>query len=336
MRRPNVPLILINFSPEFMPACAKRALGYCVSDAEGYLRELTCRREQPDPLILDAIRDAVDRHACFLFTKPGCRFCEHAEALLADSYPDVDACARVGSTRPYRIGLAHALGVAPGNMSFPAVWIRGVYIGGADELTKMHSAGTLQERLSAPHQPMAPMGAALIKTRPKFCTQLAGSHAHLQTDGPCSASTSKWFCFQTKSYAQVIRMMSVFHVVALTIVLVCCEAGTQVGAGVASVICVLLLADLSFYILLGATPLTVFGNISTWLVWNVKGESIPALPYKAVWLVYVLTLGSATTLCGGDEYSGDVALCWQNNRGKFRAGLSWAIINSGVLAVFRF
>jgi glutaredoxin len=320
-----------------MSTCAKKTLGYCASDAEGYLRELTCRKERPDPLILDAIRDAIDGHAVFLFVKPGCGFCEKAKALLKDVYPQAKALSREGSTRPYRIGLAHALGVAPGNVSFPAVWIRGVFVGGADDLFKLHAARTLEEKLLAPHTPMAPMGAGLVKTRPKFCTQLAGSHAHLQTDGPCQASTSKWFCFQTKSYAQVIRTMSVFHVAVLAVMLVCLEAGTDVGASVAAVWTVVLFVDLVLFILLGATPLTLFGNLSTWLVWNVKGESIPALPYKFVWFVYVLALGRAAVLCSGnDAYDGSVALCWQNNTEEFRVGLTSGIVNSGFLAVFRF
>ena len=320
-----------------MLACARKTLAYCISDLEGYLRELTCRREHPDPLIIDAIRDAVDHTAVFLFIKPGCRFCEGALKLLSEHYPQAKSLSREGSTRPYRVGLAHALGVAPGNISYPAIWIRGVYVGGADDLFTLHSRGMLEEKLLAPHLVMAPMGAGLVKTNPKFCTQLAGSHAHLQTDGPCQASTSKWFCFQTKSYAQVIRTMSVFHVAVLALMLVCLEAGTDPGASVAGFCCIFLFFDLAAYILLGATPLTIFGNISTWLVWNVKGESIPAVPYKLVWLVYVLGLGRAGVLCARSEaYEGSVALCWQNNTAEFRAGLTTGIINSGVLAVFRF
>ena len=318
-----------------MSACAKKALGYCTSDAEGYLRELTCHREQPDPLVLDAIRDAVDHTTVFLFVKPGCGFCERASKLLSDNYPQAKALSRDGSTRPYRVGLAHALGIAPGNMSFPAIWIRGVYVGGADDLSNLHAAGMLEEKLRAPHLAMAPMGAGLVKTTPKFCTKLAGSHAHLQTDGPCRASTSKWYCFQTKSYAQVIRTMSVFHVAVLALMLVCLEAGSYPGADAAAVCFVILFVDLVLYICLGATPLTIFGNISTWLVWNVKGESIPALPYKLVWLAYVLALGRAGVLCI-DTFDGNLPLCWQNNTGDFRAGLTGGIVNSGFLAVFRF
>ena len=142
-----------------------RVLGYCAADAEGYWRGLTCRKEQPDPLVLDAIRDAVDRHAVFVFVKPGCGYCERAMELLSKFYPDAKARYRVGSTRPYRIGLARALGIAPGNISFPAEWIRGSYVGGADDLSRLHAAGLLEERLREPSRD-GTMGSGLPKSKP--------------------------------------------------------------------------------------------------------------------------------------------------------------------------
>ena len=130
--------------------------------------------------------------------------------------------------------------------------------------------------------------------------------------------------------------MSAFHVVILAMVLICLEARTNAGASIAFVLSAILFVDLAVYILLGATPLTIIGVLSTWLVWNVKGESIPALPYKFVWLVYLVMMVRAALQCSEEPYDGSLALCWSNNTSEFRTTLASGIFNSGLLALFRF
>ena len=129
--------------------------------------------------------------------------------------------------------------------------------------------------------------------------------------------------------------MSVFHVAVLTLILTCCELGTQGAMIFASILCGFLFLDLTMYTLLGATPLTLLGNLSTWIVWNVKGESVSALPYKIVFLAYLLVMGRAFVVCADNSYV-DVASCWTNNTGEFRTELITGITNSASLAVFRF
>ena len=117
------------------------------------------------------------------------------------------------------------------------------------------------------------------------------------------------------------------------VMLACGESNSLTGVTVGLVIAGVLCVDLSLYVCFGATPLTIIGNISKWLVWNVKGDAVPAIPYKVVFLVYVLSLGRMLLTCTAYENS---LLCWQNNTKEYRGALIGGVVNSGALAVFRF
>ena len=192
---------------------------------------------------------------------------------------------------------------------------------------------TLTSKIQGERSPMAEFGKGMIKTRPMFCSMLAGSEVSLATTGPCDSSTSKWYCFQTKSYAQVIRMMALLQVIVLLIVLGCGESNTLIGTNIAIVLIAVLSIDLIIFVLLGATPLTIFGNISKWLVWNVKGDAVPSIPYKFVFGTYILALGQILITCNTCDTSLE---CFQSNIVEYRATLIVGIINSGALAIFRF
>jgi len=304
---------------------------YCRDDLLSYIREFTCHQDRADPLVLDAIRTFVEKERVAIFVKPGCGFCVRTKALFSQHYPQVSVHSVIGSAHPYRIALARTLGVSA--VSFPAVFIQGKYIGGADAVSKLHNSNMLFAATNKDRTPMAPIGTAMVKTKPVFFSQLAGSHAHVETDGPCDASTSRWYCFQTKSFAQVIRGMSFIHVAILILILLCGESNSLMALNVAAVVVVLFLVDLIMYVVFGATPLTVAGNVTTYFVWNFKGNAVPAVPYKVVWFVYILAIVRSITICNNYD---NVQLCWLNNTVEYRVGLTSGIVNSGFLAVFRF
>lgn len=311
----------------------KNICTYLKNDLTTYLKEFTCSTTKTDPQILQAIKTTVETQCLVVFTKPGCGFCKRAKALLSEHYTNenIPLVEINGATKPYRVALAHVLGTSI--ISFPMVYINGNFVGGSDDVLRLHNQDQIHALIRGPRKTMPPFGQGILKTKPLFTTQLAGSEILLREGGPCDSSSAKWYLFQTKSYAQVIRMMSVFHVALLLLMLACGESNSLTGVTIGLVIAGVLCVDLSLYVCFGATPLTVFGNISKWLVWNVKGDAVPAIPYKVVFLVYVLALGRMLLTCTAYDNS---LLCWQNNTEEYRGALIGGVVNSGALAVFRF
>jgi glutaredoxin len=313
-----------------------KALAWLRADLTSYLLEFTCRKSRPDPEILQIIRSAVEQHTIVVFEKPGCGFCRRAKNLLAEHYSDdlaTPAHTLTGSTPEFRLALSHALGIS--SVTFPVIYCNGEYLGGADDLARSHNQETLRVKIQGGHTPMAAFGSGMTKTRPTLCSQLAGSNVAMSNGSCLDDSTSKWYFFQTKSYAQVIRMMSFFHVCIFVIMLACAETNSAGGIAAALIIGVLFMAELVAFVSLGATPLTLFGNLSTWLVWNVKGDAVPAIPYKFVFVVYIFALARMLSTCADPKYE-SVSHCWQNNTAEYRGGLIGGVVNSGALAAFRF
>ena len=310
---------------------SKTLCSYLQNDLFSYLQEFKCSGKKPNQKVLDTICDAIETHTLVIFAKPGCGFCKRAKKLFADHYTDTPAHVINGVSPEFRVALSRVLGMS--TISFPMCYIQGSYIGGSDDVARLHSNDELTSKIQGERSPMAEFGKGMIKTRPMFCSMLAGSEVSVATTGPCDSSTSKWYCFQTKSYAQVIRMMALLQVIVILIVLGCGESNTLIGTNIAIVLIAVLSIDLIIFVLLGATPLTLFGNLSKWLVWNVKGDAVPCIPYKVVFGTYILAFGRILITCNTFDTS---LQCFQSNIVEYRATLIVGIINSGALAIFRF
>ena len=318
--------VQVKVQPKHKALCA-----YLQHDLFSYLQEFKCSGKKPNQAVLDSICDAVETHPVVVFAKPGCGFCKRAKQVFADHYTDTPVHVVNGASPEYRVALSRVLGIS--TISFPMCYIQGSYIGGSDEVARLHSNDELTGKIQGERSPMAEFGKGMIKTRPVFCSMLAGSEASLANNGPCDSSTSKWYCFQTKSYAQVIRLMALFQVILMLIMLGCGESNTQIGTDIALVLATVLSVDLSLFVLFGSTPLTLFGNLSKWLVWNVKGDAVPCIPYKVVFVVYVLAFARMLATCSTFDNS---LQCWQSDTEVIRASLIGGVVNSGALAIFRF
>jgi glutaredoxin 3 len=309
-------------------------VSYIKKDCLSYFKEFTCTSSKPNPEILAAIRTAVETNKIVIFTKPGCGFCKRAKALFSTHYcQDVPFVEINGSTKEYRKALSVVVG-AP-IISFPMCYVNGVYLGGSDDAYRLHYENKLLSVLEDERVPMSDFGHGMIKTKPSYFTKLAGSEGgSLENRGPCDSSTSKWYFFQMKSYAQVIRMMSFIHAIILLIMLGCGESNTLIGTTIGVVMAAILCVDLTLYVCFGATPLTLVGNFSTKLVWNFKGDAVPSIPYKVVFVVYIIVLARLLITCN-NEYE-NALICWTNNTVEYRAELISGVVNSGSLAIFRF
>jgi hypothetical protein len=227
--------------------------------------------------------------------------------------------------------------LALSEVTFPAIYIQGSFVGGGDDVARLHQDDALKGLLDRDRVPFV-AGANDTKTPVSFCTQLAGAGVE---DGACT-STSRWYTFQIKAYANVVRGVSSLHIAFFVAMLLAFESATSdTGVLVALWLGAILAVDLALFCLLGATPLSMIGNVVTWAVWDVKGNAVPAVPYKVVFVYYVVVLVNIVHTCGfggglGLEATGGRLRCWQNHSAEFRGTLIGSITNSGFLAVFRF
>jgi glutaredoxin 3 len=82
-------------------------------------------------------------HDVAVFTKVGCPYCAKAEDLLASGLSRQGGAftllATVGTAAATRDALGRALGLP--TVTFPVIFVRGVYVGGSDELHELVDMG---------------------------------------------------------------------------------------------------------------------------------------------------------------------------------------------------
>ena len=173
---------------------------------------LTCRKEQPDPSS-STNTGRRDRHAgSFSGSRGG--YCEPGAPHVVLSRRQLDTGRSTRSTvsgSPAR--WASRLVISPSPPADPRI-----KRGGVDDLSS--SPGLLEEgcvnRISRWHQ----WDPVTKVSQNSALSRLAATR--LQTDGSCQVSTSRWYCFQTRSCSGH-STMSAFHVVILAMVLICLE-----------------------------------------------------------------------------------------------------------------
>lgn len=194
-------------------------------------------------------------------------------------------------------------------LTYPAIFVRGSFLGGFDQLTDAVESGNLQEFLVAEWQ--------------HFPSSLASRADPVQIlRGPRGQSC---YAFQLHTYANFIRMLSFLHVALFAVSL----TFTWFAPVVVCVIFWIVLVDLSIFVLLGPTPLAPICTVVMLASWRFRGNIVSSIPYKVIFAVYVAEI-AANLFCG----SGDFAQCIASS--GTRHMLSIAIFNSSLLAVFRF
>ena len=128
-------------------------------DIEAYCSELwsllRCGFSEVDAAALASIAEAVEGHDIVMYTKVGCPYCARASALVKNqqdkhalTQPGFTVFSSVGTEPEIRAALAFALRVA--SVTFPVVFISGLYAGGSDELGKLVELGELNRLLQSP------------------------------------------------------------------------------------------------------------------------------------------------------------------------------------------
>jgi glutaredoxin len=251
----------------------QKLLAFAKADLQAYMREYLCpEASQPEPLD-DRHVSLINRTDAVMFERAGCRYCELARRVLDEQRTaegdGAFALETVAVDATLKSGLSTALNCAP--ITFPAIFIRGAYIGGSDELQRLVSQGSFAQQVRQPFAEFAP-AAARKADSPVFCSQADGAAG---------------LTFQLQGYGNVIRAYSLVHVVVFCLVLGLRQEGHHAAS---AALLVYLVVDLFLFIVNGPAPLCPTGVLVQHLVWRRRGPPTSLLPYKFVFGVYVATL----------------------------------------------
>jgi glutaredoxin len=207
-----------------------------------------------------AVKEAVASADVVVYGLQGCVYCGVATKILDDENISYKVYYPQGSEEK---DLKTALGVPL--ISYPAIFVKGMYIGSYDKLEDAQRNGDLQKFLSMPMNPLAKSPDPL-----NLCRDARGG--------------SIW-SFQTYVNSNFVRAFHLFQIILLFVL------GGLAGTGspFALLIAYALLVDWVIFILLGPVP-SPFCTLLLAVVWKVRGPPVPAVPYKGVQLTYVVGL----------------------------------------------
>jgi glutaredoxin len=197
-----------------------------------------------------SVKEAVASADVVVYGKQECAYCAVATKIL-----DAE---KIAYKTYYPQGsevrdLKTALGVAM--ISFPAIFVRGMYLGSYDKLEDAQRSGDLEKLLQMPMNPLAK-----IPDPVNLCRDARGG--------------SIW-SFQRYVNGNFIRAFHLFQI--LLLILLAGMAGT--GSPFALGIAYFLLIDWAIFVVLGPVPAPICTLILA-VIWKARGPSVPAVPYK--------------------------------------------------------
>jgi glutaredoxin len=241
-----------------------------------------------------SVRNAVGAADVVVYSLDGCSFCQTAATLLDSK--------KIEFTTHYPKGsevsdLKTTLGVPL--IAFPAIFIRGRYIGSFDRLEDANNTGLLEELLAMPMDPLGklpdPMKLSVAARGGSILTfqrYLYGNWARV------------WHAVQAFSF---IAIMALSRMEGTSLIITCWFY--------------FLVFDWLVFIILGPVPAPL-GTLCLAVVWKFRGPAVPAVPYKIRQFFYV-------NLVNGMILDGRL-------NDAERAVLFAHIINSSLIAFFRF
>ena len=217
----------------------------------------------------------------------------------------------------------NAVGIALnlGDLTYPQIVIRGRYVGGSDDLRELIDSGEFATLLSMNRHdvddshPIEWYAPLLQRSQRPQLLNIPGGSPYF----------SNWYFFQGYMYSNLVRYISMIHTIILGVCLLIipfAENGTDSYRFIQVALSILLL-DILAILLFGPSPFSFSGVVSTYFGWKYKGNSTSSLPYKFVWLIYVISL-SPYLLENSITSNASIAT------------ITSTLVNSVVLVVFRF
>ena len=293
------------------PSLPARLLEYVADDVRSYLSEFRCGREDPAAIRAAgvALEDAVTKHDVVVLAKRGCGACARASKLIATAQapgePAFSSWRREIADDRVMVAAARRALAGAWTGGFPIIFVRGTFVGGADELAAMRADGRLAPALAAERAPFAASGDA------ELSDDVRAGLAPSLLRPPRGAY---WPLPQWYGYANVLRGQAALHTAVLAALYAIAKAGAR-RSPLSTGLTVLLLVDFAATALNGPAPLAPFGAAATRALWFRRGAAVNAVPYKLVYALYFYLLCSEFP-AAAEVYPG-------------------GIVNSALLAVFR-
>lgn len=298
------------------PSKCARVLERAQQDVRNYLREYMCCKDTQGDVeeATNAIIEQVSNFDIVMFKKEGCGFCVRAKQLLVEQgyteHASLTYKETLGTSPALRAALKSLTNVPA--VTFPAIFLRGRFLGGGDELHKAVETGSISSLLAEPTATLTPAGSvewsSLLKDtrRPQLFTV---------------PRQGRWFYFHMYTYANLIRAISFLHVIFFSILIFLTQEGSPSSLLAAKVILWYLLIDTSLYVVFGPSPWSPLGVLTTVVCWSRRANSTSTIPYKVVFCYYIYVFASALL----------------NPTSKLTTGVFVsALVNSAALAILRF
>jgi len=234
-----------------------------------------------------------------LFGKAGCGFCGRAKEALDGARTrgtstftyleeNINQNTRHGSV------VAHALrtSIQISSLTYPQVFIRGRYVGGADDTIDLLQRGDFP-RLLAMEIGRCEKGGFIPweqghsnrSREPKIfeVPRMGGPQSDFHPVWP-------WYVPQLTIWSNLVKQISTLHVGIMVPALILYHFENMALQHVANALVLLLVIDIAVLVLLGPAPLSPTGTFCTYFGWTSRGNAISAVPYKIVWAGYLLVL----------------------------------------------
>lgn len=270
---------------------------------------------------------------CYLLqvvvAKEGCGFCKRAKAMLAEEQEkgrEFTTHIIIGTDRTWRHAVGTSLNL--GDLTFPQIIIRGVYVGGCDNLRNGIERGRLTEWLVREAVPASDEG--LVIWEPKLLKESLSPQLLQVATVPSTKSKwySKFYLFNWHMYSNLVRYISLFHVICFVLLLIFYKpmkndnSSAKLGA---NIVFILLFIDLVMLVVFGPSPFSLSGTLATYFGWKYKGNVTSAVPYKVVFAAYLVSM--LPLIIGKDA---------SLHSGTALGVYLGSVVNSTVLVVFRF
>lgn len=303
--------------------------GFCdkvLTDFVSYISEYGVPTGVVNGRILEKRRllsSSINDNDIVMIAKPGCGFCQRAKDLLVEQQEKNPFSESIilGTDHYTKTAASDALRLS--DFTFPQIIIRGTYIGGSDDLRQLVDSGEFNTLLSIDPAVHVEVNERIPWYPP--LEQLASQPDLFLVPKPNARNRPRWYFFQWYMYSNLVRYISICHVVLL---LLCVGMSSANNASertkrATTAIVYILVVDLAILVVHGPTPFSPTGVIGTYLGWRYRGNVTSSLPYKVVFAAY---LGSFIPLLVNRNTNGDAAT----------ASFISALINSLLLVVFRF
>lgn len=226
------------------------------------------------------------------------------------------------------------------DLTFPQIIVKGKYIGGADDLSRVVEENRFSTLLSNDHINTA---ADYSITWDDDLLSMASKPDLFKV--PRVRAEGAWYpdwpyyVFQWTVHANLIRYISVIQIIVMGCIFVLIEtseaasgAMSKMQQNLAVFLLCLFLADIILLTAVGVSPFSPSGVIATYFGWKSRGNATSVLPYKAVFAAYIFGTCIALNKYNKAENEEEVASALDAVKDQMVGYIS----NSALLAVFRF